>query len=72
MIQNATSSLDYSFIKIFKNNADLESLILCIISQKTFRKLSIHDFIAQGMEHKIETDFEQWLMSLIFPFFSKY
>jgi hypothetical protein len=27
------------------------------------RKITVHDFIAQGMEHKNEVDFENWLTS---------
>jgi hypothetical protein len=27
------------------------------------KKLAVHDFIAQGMEHKNEVDFENWLTS---------
>jgi hypothetical protein len=40
---------------------------------KTVRiNYSIHDFIAQGMALFQETDFENWLMSLMFRFVSKH
>jgi hypothetical protein len=64
MIQMQPSALDYSPLKYLKNNADLEAKhISCITSQSMCKKLAVHDFIAQGMEHKNEVDFENWLTS---------
>jgi len=66
MIQNATEvRLIIHLLKYLKNNADLESkaYFLHYIAENIQDKLPIHDFIAQGMEHENEADFEQWLMS---------
>jgi ATP-dependent exoDNAse (exonuclease V) beta subunit len=66
MIQNATEvRLIIHLLKYLKNNADLESkaYFLHYIAENIQDKYGVHDFIAQGMEQKQETDFEQWLMS---------
>ena len=66
MIQNATQvRLIIHLLKYFKNSSDLESKakFLQYLAQNSQDKLSIHDFIAQGMALFQETDFENWLMS---------
>ncbi|WP_222617367.1 UvrD-helicase domain-containing protein [Flavobacterium muglaense] len=66
MIQNATEvRLIIHLLKYLKNNADLEAkaYFLHYIAEYVQDKLPVHDFIAQGMEHKNEVDFENWLTS---------
>ena len=66
MIQNATEvRLIIHLLKYLKNSSDLESKakFLQYLAQNSQDKLSIHDFIAQGMALFQETDFENWLMS---------
>lgn len=66
MIQNATEvRLIIHLLKYLKNNADLEAkaYFLHYIAEHVQDKLAVHDFIAQGMEHKGELDFENWLTS---------
>ncbi|HJS01546.1 MAG TPA: UvrD-helicase domain-containing protein, partial [Flavobacterium sp.] len=74
MIQNATEvRFIIHLLKYLKNNADLESkaFFLYYLAENIQDQLPIHDFIAQGMEQKLEADFEKWLMqfdiSLSFP-----
>ena len=66
MIQNATEvRLIIHLLKYLKNNADLEAkaYFLHYIAEHVQDKLAVHDFISQGMEHKNEMDFENWLTS---------
>ncbi|WP_173856019.1 UvrD-helicase domain-containing protein [Flavobacterium sp. 7E] len=66
MIQNATEvRLIIHLLKYLKNNADLEAkaYFLHYIAEHVQDKLEVHDFIAQGMEHKNELEFENWLTS---------
>ncbi|WP_339658403.1 UvrD-helicase domain-containing protein [Flavobacterium frigidarium] len=66
MIQNATEvRLIIHLLKYLKNNTDLEAkaYFLHYIGENIQDKLEVHDFIAQGMEHKNEVDFENWLTS---------
>ncbi|MEZ7506780.1 UvrD-helicase domain-containing protein [Flavobacterium sp. Arc2] len=66
MIQNATEvRLIIHLLKYLKNNADLEAKahFLHYIAENIQDQLSVHDFIAKGMEQKLEADFEKWLMS---------
>ncbi|SDX58001.1 UvrD-helicase domain-containing protein [Flavobacterium degerlachei] len=66
MIQNATEvRLIIHLLKYLKNNADLEAkaYFLHYIAEHVQDKLAVHDFIAQGMEHKNELDLENWLTS---------
>ncbi|MFE3867605.1 UvrD-helicase domain-containing protein [Flavobacterium sp. LS2P90] len=66
MIQNATEvRLIIHLLKYLKNNADLEAkaYFLHYVGEHIQDKMPVHDFIAQGMEHKQEVDFENWLMS---------
>ena len=66
MIQNATEvRLIIHLLKYLENNADLEAkaYFLHYIAEHVQDKLAVHDFIAQGMEHKNEMDFENWLTS---------
>ncbi|HQK39351.1 MAG TPA: UvrD-helicase domain-containing protein [Flavobacterium alvei] len=64
MIQNATEVRFIIYLlKYLKNNSDLEakSRFLHYIAEKVQDQLEVHDFIAQGMEHKKESEFEIWL-----------
>jgi ATP-dependent exoDNAse (exonuclease V) beta subunit len=65
MIQNATEvRLIIHLLKYLKNNADLEAKahFLHYIAENIQDQLPVHDFIAKGMEQKLEVDFEKWLM----------
>nr|WP_199000237.1 UvrD-helicase domain-containing protein [Flavobacterium sp. ASV13] len=66
MIQNATEvRLIVYLLKYLNNSADLESKakFLHFLALNTIIEMPIHDFIAQGMEQKIEKDFEKWLLT---------
>jgi ATP-dependent exoDNAse (exonuclease V) beta subunit len=66
MIQNATEvRLIIHLLQYLKNNADLEAkaYFLHYIAEQVQDNLAVHDFIAQGMEHKNELEFENWLTS---------
>ena len=66
MIQNATEvRLIIHLLKYLKNNADLEAKVyfLHYIAENIQDQLPVHDFIAKGMDQKLEADFEKWLMS---------
>jgi len=66
MIQNATEvRLIIHLLKYLKNNADLESkaYFLHYVAENIQDKIPVHDFIAEGMKQKQETDFENWLVS---------
>ncbi|CAM3940590.1 UvrD-helicase domain-containing protein [Flavobacterium weaverense] len=66
MIQNATEvRLIIHLLKYLKNNSDLEAKanFLQYLAQNIQDQLPVHDFIAEGMERKLEVDFESWLMS---------
>jgi ATP-dependent exoDNAse (exonuclease V) beta subunit len=66
MIQNATEvRLIIYLLKYLKNNADLEAKahFLHYVAENIQDQLPVHDFIAKGMEQKLEVDFEKWLMS---------
>ncbi|TDO98451.1 UvrD-helicase domain-containing protein [Flavobacterium sp. 245] len=66
MIQNATEvRLIIHLLKYLNNSADLESKanFLHFLAENIDSQMEIHDFIAEGMSKKIETDFEKWLLS---------
>ncbi len=66
MIQNATEvRLIIHLLKYLNNSADLESKanFLHFLAENINSQMPIHDFIAEGMSRKIETDFEKWLLS---------
>ena len=66
MIQNATEvRFIIHLLKYLKNSADLEAKahFLHYVAENIQDKLPIHDFIAQGMQNKKETEFENWLTS---------
>jgi ATP-dependent exoDNAse (exonuclease V) beta subunit len=66
MIQNATEvRFIIHLLKYLKNNSDKESkaYFLHYLAKNSQDKLPIHDFIAQGMVHTNEKDFENWLES---------
>lgn len=64
MIQNATEvQFVIHLLKYLKNSSDLEAKahFLHYIAKHIQDQLPIHDFIAQGMDKKQETEFENWL-----------
>ena len=66
MIQNATEvRLIINLLKYLKNSSDLEAKanFLQYLGQNIQNQLPVHDFIAQGINHKQEADFENWLMT---------
>lgn len=66
MIKNATEVRFIIYLlKYLKNNSDKESkaYFLHYLAQNSQDKLPVHDFIAQGMGHTNEKDFENWLES---------
>ncbi|RZK09717.1 MAG: ATP-dependent helicase [Flavobacterium sp.] len=66
MIANATEvRLIISFLRYLKNSNDLESKanFLQYIARNIQEELPVHDFIAKGMELKIESEFEHWLVA---------
>jgi ATP-dependent exoDNAse (exonuclease V) beta subunit len=66
MIQNATEvRFIIHLLKYLKNSSDLESKahFLHYVANNIQDKLSVHDFIANGMQEKKEVEFENWLTS---------
>jgi ATP-dependent exoDNAse (exonuclease V) beta subunit len=66
MIQNATEvRFIIHLLKYLKNSADLEAKahFLHYVAENIQDQLPVHDFIAQGMQQKKESEFENWLMS---------
>ena len=64
MIQNATEvRFTIYLLKYLKNSSDLEAKahFLHFVAEHIQDQLPIHDFIAQGMDKKQETEFENWL-----------
>ncbi|RTY93594.1 ATP-dependent helicase, partial [Flavobacterium bomense] len=64
MIQNATEVRFIIYLlKYLKNSFDLEAKahFLHYVAEHIQDQLPIHDFIAQGMDKKQETEFENWL-----------
>jgi ATP-dependent exoDNAse (exonuclease V) beta subunit len=64
MIQNATEVRFIIYLlKYLKNISDLEAKahFLHFVAEHIQDQLPIHDFIAQGMDKKQETEFENWL-----------
>jgi ATP-dependent exoDNAse (exonuclease V) beta subunit len=64
MIQNATEVRYIIYLlKYLKNSSDLEAKahFLHFVAEHIQDQLPIHDFIAQGMNEKKETEFENWL-----------
>ncbi len=64
MIQNATEvRFIIHLLKYLKNSSDLEAKahFLHYVADNIQDKLPVHDFIAQGMDKKKETEFESWL-----------
>jgi ATP-dependent exoDNAse (exonuclease V) beta subunit len=64
LIKNATEvRFIIHLLKYLKNSSDLEAKahFLHYIANKIQDKLPVHDFIAQGMSQKIESEFENWL-----------
>ncbi|WP_338407316.1 UvrD-helicase domain-containing protein [uncultured Flavobacterium sp.] len=67
MIKNATEvRFIIHLLKYLKNNSDKESkaYFLHYVAENLQGKLPIHDFIAQGMTHANEVDFEVWLQEI--------
>ncbi len=66
MIQNATEvRFIIHLLKYLKNSADLEAKahFLHYVAEIIQDQLPVHDFIAQGIQNKKESEFENWLMS---------
>ncbi|MEZ0183798.1 UvrD-helicase domain-containing protein [Flavobacterium oncorhynchi] len=66
MIQNATEvRLIIHLLKYLNNSRDLESKahFLHFLGNTLSIEMPIHDFIAQGMAYKSESDFEKWLLT---------
>jgi ATP-dependent exoDNAse (exonuclease V) beta subunit len=66
MIQNATEvRLIVYLLRYLNNSADLDAKanFLHFLATAKEVKMPIHDFIALGMSHKFEKDFENWLLS---------
>ena len=64
MIQNATEVRFIIYLlKYLKNSSDLEAKahFLHFVADNIRIQLPVHDFIAQGMDKKQETEFEDWL-----------
>jgi len=64
MIQNATEVRFIIYLlKYLKNSSDLEAKahFLHYVADNIQDKLDVHDFIAQGMDKKQESEFENWL-----------
>ena len=64
LIKNATEvRFIIHLLKYLKNSFDMEAKahFLHYVAYKIQDKLPIHDFIAQGMEQKKESEFENWL-----------
>ena len=64
LIKNATEvRFIIHLLKYLKNSSDLEAKahFLHYIANKIQDKLPVHDFIAQGMSQKMESEFENWL-----------
>lgn len=57
-------------LRYLKNNNDLQpkANFLYYIAQNYQDKLPVHDFIALGMEHKTETEFQNWLINFDIDF----
>ncbi|WP_433834261.1 UvrD-helicase domain-containing protein [Flavobacterium anhuiense] len=66
MIQNASEvRLIVHLLRYLNNSADLESKanFLHFLSSTKDLPMPVHDFIALGMSHKFEKEFEEWLMT---------
>jgi ATP-dependent exoDNAse (exonuclease V) beta subunit len=66
MIQNATEvRFIINLLKYLKNSSDLEAKanFLQYLGQNIQKQLPVHDFIAQGINHRQEADFENWLIT---------
>lgn len=65
MIANATEvRLIISVLRYLKNSNDLESKanFMQYIARNIQTSMPVHDFIAKGMEMRVEAEFEQWLV----------
>lgn len=66
MIQNATEVRFIIYLlKYLKNSSDLEAKahFLHYVAEHIQDQLPIHDFIAQGMDKRKESEFESWLIN---------
>ncbi|MFD2941039.1 UvrD-helicase domain-containing protein [Flavobacterium notoginsengisoli] len=66
MVQNASEvRLIIHLLRYLSNSADLESKanFLHFLASTKDLEMPVHDFIAVGMNHKIEKEFEDWLLS---------
>jgi len=66
MIQNSTEvRLIIHLLKYLNNSADLESkaYFLHFLASNIATEMPVHDFIAMGMSHRVEEEFEKWLLT---------
>ncbi|MBW1658226.1 UvrD-helicase domain-containing protein [Flavobacterium quisquiliarum] len=66
MVQNASEvRLIIHLLRYLSNSADLESKanFLHFLASTKDLAMPVHDFIAMGMNHKIEKEFEDWLLT---------
>ncbi|WP_125717985.1 UvrD-helicase domain-containing protein [Flavobacterium ustbae] len=66
MIQNASEvRLIIHLLRYLNNNADLESKanFLHFLASNKDLEMPVHDFIAMGMNHRFEKEFEEWLLT---------
>lgn len=66
MIQNSTEvRLIIHLLKYLNNSADLESkaYFLHFLASNIESEMPVHDFIAMGMSHRVEEEFEKWLLT---------
>ncbi|QLC67135.1 UvrD-helicase domain-containing protein [Flavobacterium sp. LPB0248] len=66
MIQNASEvRLIIHLLRYLNNSSDLESKanFLHFLASTKDLSMPIHDFIAMGMNHRFEKDFEEWLLT---------
>ncbi|MEO8532235.1 MAG: UvrD-helicase domain-containing protein, partial [Flavobacterium sp.] len=66
MIQNATEvRLIIHLLKYLNNSADLEAKanFLHFLGNSLEIEIPIHDFIAKGMSQRLESDFQNWLLT---------
>ncbi|WP_347050997.1 UvrD-helicase domain-containing protein [Flavobacterium olei] len=66
MIQNASEvRLIIHLLRYLNNSADLESKanFLHFLASNKDLSMPVHDFIAMGMSHRFEKEFEEWLLT---------
>ncbi|WP_300567458.1 UvrD-helicase domain-containing protein [Flavobacterium sp.] len=65
LLINASSEVQFvlNLLRYLNDKKDIESLAnaLYYLAQKTEKSIETHDFIFQGIQHKTESELEQWL-----------